>query len=46
MYLSYFNQSDQGLPLYYNYDNDTTLIPDSTSVSAIAVMETHQFLLC
>ena len=39
-------QSDHGLPLYFNYDNDTTITLDSTSASAIAVIGMQQFPLC
>ena len=36
--LSYCNQPDHGLPLYYNYANDTTLTSDSKPGSTIAVV--------
>ena len=37
----YCNQSHHGIPLYFNYDNDTTLISNSTPTSAIAVVGTQ-----
>ena len=44
--LSYCNQLDNGFPLYFNYDNDTTLTFNSTPASDIAVVGTQRFDLC
>ena len=44
--LPYFNESDHGLPLYSNYDHDSTaLTSNSTPTSDIAVVRTQWFHL-